>query len=299
MADEIMRREMISSLKTLLFATPAFLAYALFSVLPLGLSRRIGSALAYSIGPRLPAHLVAKRNLALALPELSVSQQQESLRQMWQGFGRILAEFPKLGTASFLPFISPDDALLLQQLHRASKRIIVITGHISHWECVALCAHQAGVPLSVMYRPANNRLVNRLIIKIRSRYVKAAFAKGSTGVRQIIRALQQGQPVGMLVDQKENRGVALPFFHAPAMTSLLCVQLARKMGAVLLQARILRGENDVYRMQLLSIDCSSGMNQADDALVMQRIHHQFEAWIRERPHDWFWVHQRWQDRNST
>jgi KDO2-lipid IV(A) lauroyltransferase len=37
----------------------------------------------------------------------------------------------------------------------------------------------------------------------------------------------------------------------------------------------------------------SGNRAADVSAVMAEVNRTLEAWIRERPEQWFWVHSRW------
>jgi KDO2-lipid IV(A) lauroyltransferase len=40
---------------------------------------------------------------------------------------------------------------------------------------------------------------------------------------------------------------------------------------------------------------ASGDRHADVMTVMTRLNAMLEAWIRERPAEWLWVHNRWPD----
>ena len=52
------------------------------------------------------------------------------------------------------------------------------------------------------------------------------FAKGSAGAREAFAHLRAGACSGMLVDQKLNEGLAVPFFGRPAMTTPALAQFA-------------------------------------------------------------------------
>ena len=51
-------------------------------------------------------------------------------------------------------------------------------------------------------------------------------AKGSAGAREALAHLRRGGVLGMLVDQKLNEGLAVPFFGRPAMTTPALAQFA-------------------------------------------------------------------------
>jgi KDO2-lipid IV(A) lauroyltransferase len=39
----------------------------------------------------------------------------------------------------------------------------------------------------------------------------------------------------------------------------------------------------------------SGHHHADAATLMARVNQTLEAWVRDRPKQWFWLHRRWPD----
>jgi KDO2-lipid IV(A) lauroyltransferase len=284
---------MLKQIRYALEALPAYLAYGLFAVLPLPLASRMGATLGRWLGRLLPVRRVAERNLALAMPELSDARRAAILRGMWEQLGRTLAEFPHLGRLSFQAHLKLTPSPVMDALRGTSSPVVFLAGHLSNWEVAPLAASRYGLPLVLTYRQTNNPYVNWLVEGVRRRYIPAAHRKGRGGMRHLIRALQRGKAVGMMVDQKENGGLAVPFFHAPAMTTPLPVQLARKLNAPVILARTLRDEDGCYSMEILPMPLPSGMTEADDAEVLARINRQLEVWIRERPEDWFWLHRRW------
>ena len=41
--------------------------------------------------------------------------------------------------------------------------------------------------------------------------------------------------------------------------------------------------------------CDGGDRHADMQAAMTRVNQAYEAWIRQRPEQWFWMHRRWVD----
>src|SRR5260370_39330607 len=75
----------------------AALFFAAFGCLPLDWASALGGALARWIGPRLGIPHRARRNLRVALPELSPVQSERTARGMSNNLGRAAAEYPHLG----------------------------------------------------------------------------------------------------------------------------------------------------------------------------------------------------------
>jgi KDO2-lipid IV(A) lauroyltransferase len=227
------------------------------------------------------------------MPELTSQQRAEILRRMWEQLGRTIGEFPHLGRASFRSRVRLENATLLAALKKEGRRLIFLAGHLSNWEVCPLAASLEGMPITLTYRQTNNPYVNFLVEHTRQRYMAAGHRKGRGGMRHIVRALRKGDPVAMMVDQKENGGIPVPFFHAPAMTTPLPVQLAHKLDALLILVRARRTPEGHYQIDLLPLPLPSGMTESGVVPIVEHINRQFEEWIRERPEDWFWLHRRW------
>ena len=77
----------------------AVLALSLFGatrLLPPATSSALMGAVFEAIGPLTPWQGRARRNLALAMPELDAAGQWRVLSGMWNNFGRVVGEFPHM-----------------------------------------------------------------------------------------------------------------------------------------------------------------------------------------------------------
>ena len=112
-------------------------------------------------------------------------------------------------------------------------------------------------------------------------------------------ALKQGRVLGMLIDQKYNEGLAVPFFGQPAMTNPVFVQMAQRYNGFLIPARAERLGGAHFRLTLhppLALADQAGHPRtAED--VLAEAHRLLEEWIRERPEQWLWIHKRWDSKN--
>ena len=116
------------------------------------------------------------------------------------------------------------------------------------------------------------------------------FGKGRESVQKTLKALQEKRCSAMLVDQKLGEGELVPFFGVPAMTATASAKLALRYRVPLIAIKIVRTDGahfhaTVHKVELDETDTS--------ASAMEKVHHVFEQWIRERPEQWFWVHNRW------
>jgi KDO2-lipid IV(A) lauroyltransferase len=154
-----------------------------------------------------------------------------------------------------------------------------------------------GVTSDIVYRAANNPLIDWLYRHGRSTGASNQIRKGPSGVRQLLAAMRQGHNVAMLVDQKMNDGIAVPFFGRPAMTAPAVAELALRFGCPLIPVRMERLGGTRFRVTVLPpLDHpDSGDRRQDVLTMMTEINALLESWIRERPEQWLWLHNRWPD----
>ncbi len=260
----------------------------------------LGGAIARAIGPLLPVNRVGHANLRLALPELDAQARRRILRAMWDNLGRTAAEMPHL--ASFRRTMSgpgwecPDDRPM-RAVRDAGGPALVFSGHIGNWEIGFPAAAGFGVRIAWLYRAASNRAVDRLIQAQRAGATGgvAMFPKGAAGARAAFAYLKSGGILGMVVDQKLNEGIAVPFFGHDAMTTPALAQFALRFRCPVLPVRVIRlgpARFRVFSEPPLPLP-DTGDREADVRTLTRAVNARLEAWIREDPSCWLWLHRRW------
>jgi len=99
----------------------------------------------------------------------------------------------------------------------------------------------------------------------------------------------------VLIDQKYNEGMAVPFFGRDAMTVTGPAELALRRGAPLIPLRVERLAGARFR---ITVSPPLAMPAADSgpaglATLLERMNATLEGWVRDRPGQWYWIHQRW------
>ena len=218
---------------------------------------------------------------------------------MWDNLGRVVAEYPHLRKIDVFEPGGRVEIRGLEYINRAvatGRRMISFSGHLANWEIGALAAVQCGLSVAQIYRAANNPLVDRMIARFRGD--RAEFIpKGAVAARHAIAALRRGAHLTLLADQKMNDGIPVPFFGRPAMTAPALADLALRFDCDVLPARVERLDGARFRLTVsppLPLP-QSGEPHADAAALMAGVNATLEAWIRDRPEQWLWVHRRWPD----
>ena len=278
----------------------AIMLMALFKALPIDAASAVGGFLARSIGPRLGITKRARRNLERAMPELSAAERHRVVVRMWDNLGRVIAELPHIehiqcfvpGTRIEVVGVEHADAARAR-----GKPIIFISAHYGNWEALGIAAAQYGLPLAVVYRAPNNPIVAALIDRVRGAFSGSVIPKGAGGARMLIQAIRNKNTIAIMIDQKMNDGIPVPFFGRDAWTASGVVDLALRYDCTILMARAARTEGAHFCLSVSPIIelIRTGDRHADTRANLIRITEELERWIREDPGQWFWLHKRWPD----
>jgi len=177
------------------------------------------------------------------------------------------------------------------------RGLLFLTPHLGSFELAAQAYAQrygARHPITVMYRPARHRALRELEEAARSRASLHTVPASIGGVRQMLRALQRGEAVGLLPDQvpPQGLGVWADFFGAPAYTMTLAAKLAQQSGAPIVLAwceRLPDGRGFHLRLSRLA-EPLPRRDEPGQALVINRA---MESMIRQCPQQYLWGYNRY------
>jgi KDO2-lipid IV(A) lauroyltransferase len=261
-------------------------------MLPIEVASSMTGKLAELIGPRLKVSKVAYKNLSKCFPEMSFNQKQDTIKKMWNNLGRMVGEIPhwqKMSSEEYkkrVTFIDHSKG----EFHQI-KTGLFLSGHFGNWELIPKIIKELQLKLYLIYRPANNSYVDHIINKTREKDGIYLIKKGMTGLKDILHNLQKGCLVGMLIDQKTNSGIDVPFFNFPAKTTPAPAHLAIKLGVPMVIGCVRRTKGANYEIEIMP----PILPKKDDDVVciMTKLNTILENWIKRDPHLWFWVHKRW------
>ncbi len=265
--------------------------------LPLPVAQGVGAALGglLSLFPN-ETRRVAKRNIARCFPDWSPTRRRRLLRQSLMQTGRTAAETGILWLRPLervLPLIREVEGEgLLKQAMAHGRGVIMLSPHLGSWEMTGLylSAHWG---ITCMYRPPKLLAMNEMMLHGRERGGARLVPTDASGVRVLLRALRQGEMIGILPDQDPERdsGVFAPFFGHPANTMVLLPKLARKSGATVLfiyAERLPRGRG--FRLHIRP--APDGIDDADLGRAAASLNQGVEACVRQLPAQYQWGYKR-------
>ena len=264
--------------------------YYLLKILPVDIASSLMGKLARTIGLWIPVSRVAWVNLGIAFPQKTDVEKKSIILDCWENLGRVVGEFPHLSA-----IVNNDTRIRitglehLDAIKNSSKSSILFSGHFANWEIIGAMAHRLGLPVSLVYRHADNPLTNALYHHARKNVGAKFYPKNREGARMILQGIKRGEVFGMLVDQKMNDGLEVPFFGEPAMTAKAIADFSIRQNIPIYPIRIIRLKGVHFHMELMPALAP----ETDAFTLLTRINKLLEEWITEHPSQWFWLHRRW------
>jgi len=258
---------------------------------------RIGRALARLLGLVDARHrLVAEDNLRAAYgPALRDGDARRLALQVYERLGTTAAEVvhgPRRirGRAARRWFV-PEGLDALRSAV-ADRPVIFLGAHFGNWEHMVTALRVNGWNPVPVARPLDNPLLDRWIEGIRAAVGNRPIAKEGA-LRGLIRAVRDGQCVGMLVDQNGGRhGRLSTFFGRPCSTLAAGPTLARRLRVPFVVVSLERRAPGIHRLVVGPPVYVEDDDAAEQGAV-DEMNRQLEARVRRRPADWMWLHRRW------
>ncbi|HLI35169.1 MAG TPA: lysophospholipid acyltransferase family protein [Terriglobia bacterium] len=275
----------------------------LLGALPHRFARILCTALAslsYWFWPRL--RRVGLWNLRLAYPDWSPRERRRVLFASFQNLGRMLADFahfPHWNRSNIEQLIIYDGYENFDRAQRQGKGLLFLTAHFGNWELGSFAHGVYGHPVHFVARRLDNPLIDSLIDRYRCLSGGQSIEKGEFA-RQALRALRQGESVGILMDQNmlPTEGVFVDFFGLPACTTTGPARVARKTGApVTLGLVIWDSQLRKYRLRFEAVEWLRD-DDPEKEITLNTAHFTklLEQYIRRYPEQWLWMHRRWKTR---
>lgn len=271
-------------------AIPLFLAMKIFRLLGPDMASDFGGWIGRTIGPRLGASRKAEKNLKFAFPDMEEEDRKKIITAMWDNLGRVMAEYPHL------QYIIMNRTEVVGECHLNEigqhNPSVVMSSHLANWELGPFYFnYKKKWPMVGVYRAPNNPFAGAILQKARNPEDRGTYVpKSSQGARDLVRALRRGERLGILIDQRYNEGIAVPFFGRPAMTSPSFAQFARRYGVPVLPLQIERLKGCNFRITLHAPFKAEGRGEEE---LVAHAHGLLEGWILQNPGQWLWLHRRW------
>jgi len=271
-------------------------------LIPLKYAARMFERFARWLGPKIWRHKVVMDNLVIAFPEKSIEEREKLASDSWAQMARTLLEYIYLDEIFNLQVeMKESDTIEIvngeafQKLRDDGLPAILFTGHIANFELLPMVSAKFGLQILSMYRRPNNKYAASQVEASRKDFDKNLVASGAGASFQLMSALERGEHVGLLVDQKFRRGINIPFFGKDAKTNPLLAKLARRYDCPVHGARTVRLPDGRFRLEITDelVLPRDKNGDVDIKGTTELVTNVVEGWVREYPEQWLWMHRRW------
>ncbi len=243
------------------------------------------------------------RHLAFALPELPEEERVRIARGVFLHLGHGAAEVAQAGRLdrrleSYVEYAG-DAEERLRAAKEAGRGIMVVTGHLGSWELLARRMARSGLAPVVIAARSWDRRLDAMVQGFRAAGgVRTLFREDPGGGRALLRAMRDGEGMGVLIDQDTKvQSFFVPFFGHPAATPRAPADLALRFGCPMFVAWSRRrgdrpGDGYVLELEPVPYDTTADP-EAEAERITAHCTARLEAAIRKAPSEWVWMHRRW------
>jgi Kdo2-lipid IVA lauroyltransferase/acyltransferase len=272
--------------------------------LPSNLIRKIGicmGKLIYYIDYK--HRRISLDNLAIAFPQMDISEKKRIARLHFENLGRTMMEFfilPRINKQNLTDYVVREGVENFEQATKKGKGIIFLSSHIGNWEIMAYTHSFLYDPANVLARKFRNAGLDVFINRIRSGSGNTVVDKKSA-LYKIIKLLKENGCIGILIDQSvhPNEAVYVDFFGLFTSTTPLITQIALKIGCSIIPVFDFPIDDGKHRVVYYpEVKIETPPDNMDIVIYnTERLNKIIESCIREFPEIWLWSHKRW--KNTT
>ena len=181
-----------------------------------------------------------------------------------------------------------------EPIHRhltSGKGVILVAGHFGSWDlCGPMVGRQESLPATVVVKNPKWKPAAEYVTKVRYKF-GLGLLPSMNSFKEILKELAEGRVLVFLLDQRYRKGIPIDFFGRPAWTSPAVPIAVQRGGAPVYGLSYWREGIGKHRAKFSGPVPMTGDIEIDSATI-QRF---YEDVIRERPHSWLWLHDRWRE----
>ena len=185
--------------------------------------------------------------------------------------------------------LTVDGADVIHEHLGRDQGMIFVAGHFGSWDLLGpMVCRQEALPATVVVKTPKWKPAADFVHGMRLDFgMRLLPPRGS--FPEIMEELASGRIVVFLLDQRYARGIPVPFFGRPAWTSPAVAVAAQRSGVPVFGLDYWREGVGQHRARFTGPLEMVGDIETDTATIQSF----YEKCIRERPHGWLWLHDRW------
>ena len=271
------------------------LSFIIFKILGPDLSSSISGKIFEKIGPFFRSKKIINANIKRAFPNIDQKNLIKINNLMWNNYGRVFAEFmfiKDFRNGKLSKNIEIEGQDILDDIKKNNKQVVFISGHLSNFELMAMQIEKSGIKLSAIYRPLNNIFLNKIMERIRRKYIcENQVKKGIGGLKKLIVLKNKNISTALMIDQRVSEGISSYFFNEKALTTTIPAQLIKKYNISVVPVYIERTYGIKFKISFNKPIYFS--DETSIEAITDKLNNILEQMIIKKPEQWIWSHNRW------
>ena len=242
---------------------------------------------------------VAERNIALAYPELDLSEQDELVRACLEETGALACEmghvWVKPWEYSRQLMTDVEGADLVQAALGEGQGVIILGPHLGNWEVLGLHLATLG-DMVALYEPPKISALGDRIKTARERSGGRLVPTTARGLAALVKSVKGGGISGILPDQvpeQASGGRNVPFMGVPCATAALGCNLINRSGAIAFMGAALRVPGG---FKVRYVPAPSALYGDDEEAALTAMNDAVEELIRGWDAQYQWLYKRFRQR---
>ena len=268
--------------------------FILFKLLGYRVASNLGYFLGKTFGPFFRSKKIINDNLTKFDSTLTPEKLNNISEEMWGNYGRILSEYPYISNfrkGDLDKYIKIENIERLEEVKKGQP-VVFVSAHFSNFELMAMAIEKAGINLSAIYRPLNNKMVNSIMEPLRKKYIcKKQIKKGISGTKQLLEEYKKGSSIALMIDQRVSEGIECDFFGYNALTTTIPAQFIKKFNLSVIPIYIERLHDEKFKLEISKSIQFSKENSLEE--ITSELNRILEQMIIRNPDQWIWTHNRW------
>jgi len=247
---------------------------------------------------------VVFENLRRSFPEKTPFEIKSIAKRFYRHLGDLIIETiyqTGIGRKEIARRVKYNNPELISRYFNEGKSVAAVMGHYGNWEWMFGFPMITSYRCVTIYRPLKNRLFDRLMLEMRSRF-GADLVPMKLAVRKLYECREKGIPTitAFIADQsppREKSWYWIDFLNQDTPVYNGVAQIARKMDLALVYFRMSKIRRGCYEFDFIPLfeNCGS-MTE----LEITRAHvSELEKHIRSKPEYWLWSHKRWKHKKEV
>ena len=269
--------------------------FLIFKVIGINYASFISGKIMSIIGPYFRSKRLVQSNILKAFPNLKNSEIEKITNEMWNNYGRILAEYvfiKDIRDSNLENNIKISGQEILKKIKENNEPVVFVSGHFNNFELMAMQIEKSEINVAAVYRPLNNKFLNFIMERIRKKYIcKNQIKKGISGTKQLLSFFKKKTSIALMIDQRVSQGIKSNFFNQEAFTTTIPAQFVKKFNCKVVPIYIERVTGTNFKI-IIQEPLIFSNDESIESITL-KLNSQLEKLILKNPGQWIWSHDRW------